>query len=110
MSQERLDSIEEQLSQLTNRWEEMDDVVADRCLAILDAADVVYRKQSERIDRIALQIDRAALQIDRNATAIGELSRSVQQLVSDANADRAVMLEILQYLRNQHPGNGRGSE
>jgi hypothetical protein len=95
--------VEQRLTDLERRLGEFDDVVAQRCLAVLDVADELHRQTNERIDRLALQID-------RNALAIAQLTVSVQQLVVNANADRAVMLQILQFLQNQYPGNGKGSE
>ncbi len=98
--------------ELRQRLEELDDATVVRALAVMDIADELHRRSIEHADELHRQsnerIDRIAIQIDRNALAIGQLSLSIQQLVNNANADRAVMLEILQYLRNQHPGNGRG--
>ena len=87
--------------ELRQRLAEIDDAFTVRALAVLDVADELHHQTNERIDRLAVQID-------RNALAIAQLALSVQQMVTNANADRAVMLEILQYLRNQYPGNGQG--
>jgi methyl-accepting chemotaxis protein len=100
-------AIEQRLTELEARLEEMDDIVAQRCLAVLDVADELHRQINDRVDRLALQIDRNALAIAQNNLAIGQLTASVQQLVTNANADRAIMLQILQYLQNQYPGNGK---
>jgi predicted phage tail protein len=86
-------TMDQRLTELEDRLEEMDDIVAQRCLAVLDVADELHRQVNDQVDRLALQID--------------QLTASVQQLVTNANADRAIMLQILQYLQNQYPGNGK---
>jgi phosphate uptake regulator len=101
---------ETRLAELEQRLEAMDDIVAQRCLAVLDAADALHRQSEEQIRQTNQRIDRLALQIDRNALAIAQTNVAMQQMVANANGDRAVMLEILQYLRNQYPGNGKSEQ
>ncbi|NER48752.1 MAG: hypothetical protein F6J92_19060, partial [Symploca sp. SIO1A3] len=48
--------------------------------------------------------ERILMQDERFNTLQENIDRNIQQ----AEADRAVMTEILQYLRNQYPGNGKG--
>ena len=48
--------------------------------------------------------ERILMQDERFNTLQENIDRNIQQ----AEADRAVMSEILQYLRNQYPGNGKG--
>ncbi|NES21661.1 MAG: hypothetical protein F6K41_22715 [Symploca sp. SIO3E6] len=78
--------------------------------------------QDERFNTVQQNIDRNTQNIDRNTRDIADLQllatqvlqsvsalRQAQQIsVQQAEADRAVMAEILQYLRNQYPGNGKG--
>ncbi|NEP09892.1 MAG: hypothetical protein F6K14_06640 [Symploca sp. SIO2C1] len=40
--------------------------------------------------------------------SVSSLRQAQQISVQQAEADRAVMSEILQYLSNQYPGNGKG--
>lgn len=39
---------------------------------------------------------------------ISHLEQVASDFIQNAEADRAIMLQILEYLRNQYPGNGRG--
>lgn len=87
---------EQRLTALEQRLERFDDVVAQRCLAVLDVADELHRQTNERIDRLTAEVT--------------QLAESVQQLVATSNADRLIMLRILQYLENQYEGNGKGDE
>ena len=71
--------------------------------------------QDERFNTIQQNIDRNTQNIDRNTRDIADLQLIATQVlqaqqisVQQAEADRAVMAEILQYLRNQYPGNGKG--
>lgn len=87
---------EQRLTALEERLERFDDVVAQRCLAVLDVADELNRQTNDRIDRLAAEV--------------AQLTESVKQLVTTSNADRIIMLRILQYLENQYEGNGKGDE
>ena len=87
---------QQRLTALEERLERFDDVVAQRCLAVLDVADELNRQTNERIDRLADEVT--------------QLAESVKQLVATSNADRIIMLRILQYLENQYQGNGKGDE
>lgn len=89
-------SPEQRLTALEQRLEKFDDVVAQRCLAVLDVADELNRQTNDRIDRLAAEV--------------AQLTESVKQLVATSNADRIIMLRILQYLENQYEGNGKGDE
>lgn len=46
---------EQRLTELEARLEEMDDIVAQRCLAVLDVADELHRQVNDRVDRLAQQ-------------------------------------------------------
>jgi cell division septum initiation protein DivIVA len=87
---------QQRLTALEERLERFDDVVAQRCLAVLDVADELNRQTNERIDRLTVEVTR--------------LAESVRQLVATSNADRLIMLRILQYLENQYEGNGKADE
>jgi predicted transcriptional regulator len=84
----------------------------------------------ERLDRIAERLDRTDSQLeiladrfDRMVEGQIALQETVSQLAmlwtglahqvegqaSQAEADRTLMRQILEYLRNQYPGNGSGS-
>jgi hypothetical protein len=97
----------ESLRQLRQRLEEIDDAVVVRVLAVLDAAGELHRQSNERIDRLANQIDRNALAIAQNAIAIDRLASRFDAFVTQAEADRAVMLQLLRVMAGQQP-NGKG--
>ncbi|NEP08915.1 MAG: hypothetical protein F6K14_01420 [Symploca sp. SIO2C1] len=64
--------------------------------------------QDERFNTIQQNIERNTRDIAEVQILATQVLQAQQISVQQAEADRAVMSEILQYLRNQYPGNGRG--
>lgn len=100
----------------------------DRIAATTDRGAIALEQLSQRIDRIGIQIDRNALaiaqltisaqqgrsDIDILAERIGQLALEVSDLkqlqansIRQADADRAVMLQLLRVMAGQQP-NGKG--
>ena len=100
MTNESRDSLEERLK-------ELNDAFTVRALALLDVMDELYEKNNEQINRNAQAIDRLGLQIDRNALAIDRLTSRFDASIAQAEADRAVMLQLLRVMAGQQP-NGKG--
>lgn len=92
------------IEELRRKLQELDDVFAERAVAVLDIAGELHRQSSDRIDRLAIQIDRNALAIDR-------LASRFDAFVTQAEADRAIMLQLLRVMAGQQPnGKGGGEE
>jgi hypothetical protein len=92
------------IEELRRKLQELDDDFADRAIAVLDIAGELHRQSNERIDRLAIQIDRNALAIDRLATRF-------DVFITQAEADRAIMLQLLRVIAGQQPnGKGGGGE
>jgi hypothetical protein len=89
------------IEELRQKLQELDDAFAERALAVLDVAGELHRQSSERIDRLAIQIDRNALAIDR-------LASRFDAFVTQAESDRAIMLQLLRIMTGQQPNGGRG--
>lgn len=83
---------EQRIAALERKYEEIDDVVVERCLAIMDVAGELHTQAMQRLDRAEERMDR--------------FDERFNQFLVRAEADHQIMLEILRYLRNQHPGNG----
>ncbi|NER22862.1 MAG: hypothetical protein F6J86_28075 [Symploca sp. SIO1B1] len=64
--------------------------------------------QDERFNTIQQNIDRNTRDIAELQLIATQVLQTQQISVQQAEADRAVMTEILQYLRNQYPSNGKG--
>lgn len=94
---------------LRQRLEEIDDAFTVRALAVLDVADELYRRNSERIAQNTVAIERLGLQIDRNALALDRLASRFDAFVTQAEADRAIMLQLLRQLATGSP-NGKGKD
>lgn len=123
----------EQLRERIKELEHNDEIFARRSNTLLDEILIT----DERLDRISERLDRTAAQSQENTQAISQLNDQLEQLADrfdemvnnqiglqetvsqltvfwtglahQAEADRAVMRQILEYLRNQYPGNGSGS-
>ena len=85
----------------------------DRIEGILDGLAQSAQEHTRDIDVLSERIGELAqsvseLKQDRDAvwTLFDRVADGMLQFQAQAVADRAVMLEILQYLRNQYPGNG----
>lgn len=116
----------EQLREQIKELEHNDEIFARRSNILLDQIIVIderINRTDERIDRITERLDRTDGQLELLADRFDEmvngqiaLQETVSQLAvlwtglaHQAEADRAVMRQVLEYLRNQYPGNGSGS-
>lgn len=116
----------EELRERIKELEESDVIFARRSNTLLDEILIT----DERLDRIAERLERTDTQLVQLADRFDQmvngqiaLQETVNQLAmlwtglahqvegqaNQAEADRAVMRSILEYLRNRYPGNGSGS-
>lgn len=124
MTEPRNSDIEE-LRERIKELEESDVIFARRSNTLLDEILIT----DERLDRIAERLERTDTQLVQLADRFDQmvngqiaLQQTVNQLAmlwtglahqvegqaNQAEADRAVMRSILEYLRNRYPGNGSG--
>lgn len=82
-------------TELERRLEQMDDVVAQRCLAVLDAADAMHQQTEQQLDQLT--------------TTVNQLAETMIQFAQNAQADRAEIRRIWEYLLSQHPNGSSGS-
>lgn len=115
----------EELRERIKELEESDVIFARRSNTLLDEILIT----DERLDRIAERLERTDTQLVQLADRFDQmvngqiaLQQTVNQLAmlwtglahqvegqtNQAEADRAVMRSILEYLRNRYPGNGSG--
>ncbi|MCA1991882.1 MAG: hypothetical protein LDL41_07530 [Coleofasciculus sp. S288] len=101
---------DQEISELRERINEVEDDFSRRANLLLDEI-LLLRDETERNARATEQNTRAIGELTERINQVDgqieDLTESVQQLTQNANADRAIMLQILEYLRNQYPGNGR---
>jgi len=99
---QRIDSVEAEFGSRTN-------LLLDQMIVTGEKLD----RLTDRVSRMDEQLEILADRVDYLATGQINLQSSVSQLTvlmtgfaHQAEADRAVMRSILEYLRNRYPGNG----
>ena len=117
----------EELRERIKELEQNDEIFARRSNTLLDEILIT----DERLDRTAAQVQENTQAISRLDEQLERLADRFDQMVNNqialqgtvdqlsmlwtglarqAEADRAVMRSILEYLQNQYPGNGRSQE
>jgi DNA anti-recombination protein RmuC len=109
---------EERLAALEQRLKQIDDAVVVRVLAVMDVAEELHRQSGEQIDRLTERLEESRRQSNERINQLDErlnqltgtvdrLAGLVAQSIETANADRAEIRRIWEYLLRQHP-NGQG--
>ncbi len=93
-----IDILSERIGQMAESISELKQSVSE----LKQDRDVVW----QLFDRVADGMIQFQTQQAASREAIDSLTETMGQFQAQAAADRGVMLEILQYLRNQYPGNG----
>lgn len=117
----------EELRERIKELEQNDEIFARRSNTLLDEILIT----DERLDRTAAQVQENTQAISRLDEQLVQLAERFDQMVNNqialqgtvdqlsmlwtglarqAEADRAVMRSILEYLQNQYPGNGQSRE
>jgi hypothetical protein len=99
----------DRISALERRLEDMDGEFSAQAQFLLDLIGESHKTNSDQLNQLANNLDRTGIQVDRNALAIDRLSARFEKFIEQAEADRALMVQLLQVIAGQSP-NGRGGE
>ncbi len=92
--------------EVRQRLEDLDDAVIVRVQAVMDIINQLHQETSERFRQTDERFRQTDERIAQLTSDINELKQLQANSIVQADADRAVMMEMLRYLRNQYPGNG----
>jgi hypothetical protein len=99
----------DRINALERRLEDMDGEFSAQAQFLLDLIGESHKTNSDQLNQLASNLDRTGIQVDRNALAIDRLSARFEKFIEQAEADRALMVQLLQVIAGQSP-NGRGGE
>jgi len=99
----------DRISALERRLEDMDGEFSAQAQFLLDLIGESHKTNSDQLNQLANSLDRTGIQVDHNALAIDRLSTRFEKFIEQAEADRALMVQLLQVIAGQSP-NGRGGE
>jgi predicted nuclease with TOPRIM domain len=111
--------IREQLEGLDEEFTRKSNILLDQIIVLderMERADERLERISERQERTDAMLEQLADRFDQMVNNQITMQANIEQLnvfmtgfAYQAEADRAVMRQILEYLRNRYPGNGSGS-
>ncbi len=102
-----IDQLSERIGQLAQSVSELRESQSETRAAL----DRLIESQGDirfTVDRLLETMVRFQEEREADRARVTNLERLAVSFVQNAEADRATMLQILEYLRNQYPGNGSG--
>ena len=98
---------EDRFAQIDTRLESIETSINDLRVQLAENTASITTLQTTVAELTDIaRLHQQALRISQHN--VDQLTSRFDQFLEQAAADRTVMREILQYLRNQYPGNGKG--